>query len=94
MTDVDALVRRLASAGPRGFRDYPGEEQAWRGRLALMAVCAGASPAYAWAIALAPDVGGSDVEGQRAVADVSDDDLAEALLREGVRIDDLLPYLG
>lgn len=94
MTEIDALIRRLATDGPLAFRAYPAAEQAWRGRLVLMVSCVGASPAYAWALALAPDVDGSDVERQAIVADVPDQDLVDALERERIRIDDLLPYLG
>lgn len=88
---LDRVVAELAARGPLAFRALSAEEQAWRGRYLLMVAGIGASPAFAWANAMAPM--SSDAEDVRTlVAATPDDRILDEIGRESLDLEQLLPY--
>ena len=89
MSEVDRLVALLELRGPLAYRGLPPAERAWRGRYALMVASLGASPAFAWASALAA-VG--DDETGALINGLDETPLLAALIFNGVDVEDLLLY--
>lgn len=90
VSDLDRAIEHLERCGPLAFRNLPPTERSWRGRYALMVLAMGASPAYAWANALAREV--PDPDFAAFVAGVADADIQRALDNQGVDIDALCVY--
>ena len=88
---LDRVVAELAARGPLAFRALPADEQAWRGRYLLMVATMGASPAFAWANALAP-VSGDTEDARTLVAATPDDWILDEIAGSFVDLDQLLPY--
>ena len=91
MGDLDTLLRALDERGPLSYRAMPREERSWRGRYALMVAAMGASPAFVWANALAPDFGGS-AQVIRALVEETSDSAILMTFSIGGSIEALLPY--
>lgn len=77
MTEIERILIRIGRGAPLAYRVLSAEEQAWRGRYLLMVVAVGASPTFAWANALAPDVNGSAKAIKDTVRAVLDDVLID-----------------
>jgi hypothetical protein len=90
MTEIDGLLERLAHEGPRSYAALPPAERAWRGRYLLMVAALGASPIFAWANALAPDVDGSAAETRLLVKAASDAAITEAFRAANLRVEAFL----
>lgn len=83
------MIALLERRGPLAYRALPPRERAWRGRYMLMVASLGASPALAWAAALAArDEDGTAV----GIVELDETPLLAALVLNGVGIEDLLPY--
>ena len=88
---LDPGVAELVARGPLAFRALPAEEQAWRGRYLLMVAGMGASPAFAWANAMAA-VSDDDQDVRTLVAATPDDRILDEIGGESVDLGQLLPY--
>jgi hypothetical protein len=80
---MDPLLARIPLEWPRRFVELPPEEQAWRGRVFLVAYIAsgaggGGHIAFAWNVAFTPNREASEVN-RRFVEEIGDDAIREGL---------------
>jgi len=80
---MDPLLARIPLEWPRRFVELPPEEQAWRGRVFLVAYIVtggrrGGHIAFAWSVAFTPNREASE-DNRRLVEEIGDDAIREGL---------------